>query len=478
LPADAFAGFLPPNRPELAYYETNGCCGAPTNTIVQPGQGYVSYTIRPRTNLVTGTRITNAADIYFDFNDPIATPPVFNTIDAGAPASTVVSLASEVGRTFLVQWAGQDDAGGSGVQSYDVYVSGDGTNYTRWLERTSDTAAYFVGERGGTYRFKTIARDWVGNEEAMHAVADAQTTVSTNSPVLGGGSNVVATVNGQLLVTNPVVGGVSGRFHFWLAPGAPEGADINATNGVLRWTPKCYQASRSYPITVWVTDSANTNLMDAAFFTVTVGECIVPSLGRQVLQAGSSGRVPVNLISSVPLTNLSMTVEAPVDRVAGLWLEPIVPQICAAQLAPLSDSLYWLSLTTCSNQSLIGTQQVAWLHFTALSNQSSAFVKLALDNTVGYQTNGVEVRNFGPQSGQLVIVAQEPLLEAVATGAQQANLVLYAKPGPTYRILTCPSLDGCNPWQRFWEGSQADLFQTFSITVTSNQAQFFRARRE
>jgi hypothetical protein len=481
-PADPYAGFLPPNRPETFYYPTNGaaCCGGvvDTNQLIQPGQGYLTYTVRPKTNLATGTVITNAARIVFDWNDPIDTPTVFNTIDAGAPASAVAALPPEVGRTFLVRWSGQDDPGGSGLSSYDVYLSTDGTNYTRWLENTTATAAYLQGDLGQRYFFKVHARDLVGNEETMHVVADAQTTVSSNSPVLGAGMSVTASVNGQLLVTNQVQGGMSGAFQYWLGPGAPEGAEINPANGILRWTPKCGQASRTFPITVWVADTANTNLMDTTTLTVTVGECIVPGLGRVVLQAGESNRVPVNLISSVPLTNLSMTVDAPMDRLTGLWLEPIVPEICGAQIVPLSNSVYRLSLATCSNQFLIGTQQVAWLHFTTLSNQSSAFVKLALDNTVGYQSDGTEVRNFGPQSGQLVVIGEEPLLEAVATGPQQANLILYGKPGPNYRILSCPSVNGCDPWQPFWQGSQVDLFQTLPITVTPNQAQFFRARRQ
>ena len=59
------------------------------------------------------------------------------------------------------------------------------------------------------------------------------------------------------------------------------------------------------------------------------------------------------------------------------------------------------------DQSLIGTQRVTWLHFATVSNQSSAFVYLNLDNTVGQQPDGTEVRNFAPQSGRLVIIAVE-----------------------------------------------------------------------
>jgi hypothetical protein len=64
-------------------------------------------------------------------------------------------------------------------------------------------------------------------------------------------------------------------------------------------------------------------------FTVTTRECVAPELGRLVLQAGESGRVAVNLISTVPLTSLGMTVSAPANRVVNFSLEPIVPEICS-----------------------------------------------------------------------------------------------------------------------------------------------------
>ena len=60
-----------------------------------------------------------------------------------------------------------------------------------------------------------------------------------------------------------------------------------------------------------VTDSGNPNLQDAMSFVVVTRECVVAGLGRLVLRAGDSGRVPADLISIVPLTNLSMTVVVP-----------------------------------------------------------------------------------------------------------------------------------------------------------------------
>lgn len=62
LPADPFAGFLPPNDDE------------------HHGEGFVSFTVKPRQGLADGTRIRNQARIVFDVNEPIDTETVVNTI--------------------------------------------------------------------------------------------------------------------------------------------------------------------------------------------------------------------------------------------------------------------------------------------------------------------------------------------------------------------------------------------------------------
>lgn len=60
-PEDPRIGFLPPN---------NGTTG----------QGFVGFTVRPKKNLPSLSRIDAQASIYFDKNEPIDTPPIFNTV--------------------------------------------------------------------------------------------------------------------------------------------------------------------------------------------------------------------------------------------------------------------------------------------------------------------------------------------------------------------------------------------------------------
>src|SRR5262249_55321348 len=133
LPTDPTVGFLPPN--------TN----APN------GQGFVGYTVNPGANLPTGTRINAQATVVFDTNPAINTAARFNTIDTGPPASSVNPLPAFSPATFTVVWTGQDDANGSGIATYDVYVSDNGGAFTLWQSATSNTSASYSGQNGHTY---------------------------------------------------------------------------------------------------------------------------------------------------------------------------------------------------------------------------------------------------------------------------------------------------------------------------------------
>ncbi|NQU26017.1 MAG: RHS repeat protein, partial [Candidatus Nealsonbacteria bacterium] len=144
------------------------------------GDGHISYTIEPLDGLATGTEITNKASIFFDWNDPIDTPQVLNTIDAGFPTSSVDPLPDNPpGSSVPVTWSGEDDAGGSGVAHYDIHVSDNEGPFELWLDDTTETSATFHGKGGHTYAFYSVATDNVGHREPAPETPDGQTTLQT-----------------------------------------------------------------------------------------------------------------------------------------------------------------------------------------------------------------------------------------------------------------------------------------------------------
>ena len=140
LPANALAGFLPPD-------DSTG-----------RGSGFVSYTVDPIAGLTTGVAISAAASIVFDQNAAISTNTWTNTIDNVAPTSAVSALdPTQSSVNFPVSWTGSDDSSGSGISSYEILVSTDGGAFTTWLNDTTLAGtAIYNGRRGTPMRLKVL----------------------------------------------------------------------------------------------------------------------------------------------------------------------------------------------------------------------------------------------------------------------------------------------------------------------------------
>jgi len=145
------------------------------------GRGSGSFQAKPKKGVVTSSVTDNQAKIRFDNEKDLDTNTFSSIVDSGAPTSVAVAGTAS-GGAFRINWSGQDDEGGIGVESYDVYVAeGDGS-YKLWLARTSLTSAVFEGKTGLLYRVYTRARDGVGNIEDAPNQPDAIVDTSTGGP--------------------------------------------------------------------------------------------------------------------------------------------------------------------------------------------------------------------------------------------------------------------------------------------------------
>jgi len=153
LPRDPLAGYLPVN-------DSTGI-----------GEGFVDYNIRVDAETTTGTKIDAEASIYFDDNAPIDTPPIFNTIDADLPSSSIASYDVLKDETvFELNWTNSDV--GAGIRNVDLYVSVDGGAFTL-LERNQKESPYlFTAKEDREYSFFSIATDNAGNREQMKEEGD------------------------------------------------------------------------------------------------------------------------------------------------------------------------------------------------------------------------------------------------------------------------------------------------------------------
>lgn len=140
----------------------------PPNKVSPEGEGFVSFSIKPKQKLISGTTIRNSASIIFDLNKPIITNEVFNTLDSKPPQSYVkLANQSNDSSMYEIQWYGIDDSLGSGVKDFSVLYSENGSSYIEWHTNFSDTFDQFLTKPGTFYRFYSIARDSTGNTETQ-----------------------------------------------------------------------------------------------------------------------------------------------------------------------------------------------------------------------------------------------------------------------------------------------------------------------
>ncbi|MBK9336194.1 MAG: hypothetical protein IPM98_06260 [Lewinellaceae bacterium] len=162
-PSDPLKGLLPVN-----------------DTITRRGEGFVSFTVKPKNSSMTGDSIIAEAAIVFDENETINTPEIFNVIDALPPTSTLTgSLPATTNLTsFQINWTGQDDAGGCGIRDYALYVSVNNGIFLPNQTNILDTFTVFHGLPGNTYSFFTVATDNVGNTEPLKPQGEQTVTIN------------------------------------------------------------------------------------------------------------------------------------------------------------------------------------------------------------------------------------------------------------------------------------------------------------
>lgn len=164
---------LPPTGGNVGFLGVN-------DSITHKGEGFVNYTIRARKKAVTGDSIRAKAIIVFDANPDVPTPTIFNLIDAVAPTSAIESMPSLVDSVnVLLNISGADDAGGSGLATFDIYVSENNGPYSLHAEDISDTTYRLKGKFGSSYRVYSLSSDNTGNPESAKKNPDVAFTIAS-----------------------------------------------------------------------------------------------------------------------------------------------------------------------------------------------------------------------------------------------------------------------------------------------------------
>lgn len=134
------------------------------------GEGYVTFSVKTKENLPTGTVLSNKADIIFDENPVITTNTYTNLIDKDVPVSTSRYLGMD-GDTILIKVKATDQH--SGIRNVAIYASENGEMFYLADEVTPGDVCKFVPSvAGADVRIYTLAHDWAGNIEKDFRIID------------------------------------------------------------------------------------------------------------------------------------------------------------------------------------------------------------------------------------------------------------------------------------------------------------------
>jgi len=159
-----------PGGPGLAGYELqvspdDGGTFSPLATTATASYAYTavqgSYRYRARARDSAGATSAWSATSAAEVVD--TTPPSV----PGAPSGAVDPSTGSV----TVSWAASTDTGGSGLKEYDLQVSAGGGTFSP-VQTTAGTSSVYAAAEG-SYRFRVLARDNVGNESAWSATSSA-----------------------------------------------------------------------------------------------------------------------------------------------------------------------------------------------------------------------------------------------------------------------------------------------------------------
>ena len=244
-----------------------------------------------------------------------------------------------------------------------------------------------------------------------------------------------------LTVTNKAFDGdLPAQILTWsLGAGAPAGASIEAATGVFRWRPSSTQGGTTNGLKLIVRDDGSPSLSATQNWTIIVRDTLGDfrlSLGRTNVFRGEAASVPVRLTSGIELKDLRFSIETPITVLTNFTLTPVAAEVGSATLTPDGTNRSRITLLPAPAQVFLGDSELARLGFTALPTGSSVVLPLLVQDVQAQRSDESYVLNIATDDGRVVVVGEEPILEAHRLGSSNEvkHLTLYGRPGRIYEI--------------------------------------------
>lgn len=367
----------------------------------------------------------------------------------------------------------------------------------RVVQQMSALGAGYVSvtgcQPGTTYHYRALLYDALGQEQARfpsNGLLPAVTTPLENSFVLQAqqllltlprgnpaGSIVTLSNTNTSSVLAAVVGDGAGTNQVFFNLSdllSAQGSTNFLPLGVQDFTAKVLGASTN-GLKQTYTLASSTSFEVGSGSQFNLGSYVAVALAGGPVRAGDAGSIPITLIASTTVTNLSFLMNIPSNRFSNLSIQGTIPQLAAPGIQFVGPDLVRITLPAVHGQNLLGNQSVAQINFTTISNQASAFVPLQPQSVQGANADGSPAANIFVQAGQLVIIGNQSLLSAELDPDGNRNLTLYGKIGSSYEIQSSPNLADAAAWTDLLQLPMTNLVQVISGLDTNGTFVAYRA---
>lgn len=367
------------------------------------------------------------------------------------------------------------------VMGYYLYLGTTNGSYTSKIDVGTNTTATIVNMAGRSTTYYFAATAYNSNRLESPPSNQAQFLTSSNAgPALTAVPDKNAMVNAMLIVTNAATDTDMPVRHltYSLDSGAPTGMMIDPLSGRIYWTPRIDVGGTTNPVTVRVNDGTTQSLYSAKSFNVVVSNAAQVSLGTTVMALGQTNTVPLVVVATAPVTNVSFVLDLPAGRVSNVSVQGLMPAVVTVTQTPVGAAHSTISIKALSGQYLVGTNAVAQVTFTAATGKPSTFAALSASSPNATLSTGQAMPgNFGV-NGEAVIVGAESLLRPILRTNGQRDMVIYGPSNNKFVVESCNSPTATSGWVSEVTSSTmgTNLTQTFPNFTTNTNVRFYRAR--
>jgi len=233
--------------------------------------------------------------------------------------------------------------------------------------------------------------------------------------------------------------------------------------------PSLGQATQSF----YLAYSSNF-VVGAAEDRVFVLDSLTLTLNENIIYAGSNGFLGIYLKCNAAITNVTADLDLPLKRFTNFNIVPVAVQGGNATLE--GERTLRLNLRVDSHQTYSQPRLVARLTYQSVLDQISAIVPVGVTAMTSTRPDGLPLDAVTGYGGRIIVVAKQPILEALRGAEVLRTLMVYGREGTQYRIQSA-AVPESRTWPDYMSVTLTNIAHRLDGMTPTNANRFYRAQQ-